>query len=91
MRLIFRSHALRRMFQRGITADAVRAVVQCGTMIESRPDDQPRPSRLMLGWSDGRPLHVVVADDMLSGSSIVVTVYEPDPAHWQRGFRKRKR
>jgi hypothetical protein len=35
----------------------------------------------MLGSIRGRPLHVVVADDDANATTIVVTVYEPDPVH----------
>lgn len=79
------------MFQRGIATDAVRAVVESGTVIETKPDDLPHPSRLVLGWLHGRPLHVVVADDTAADLSVVVTVYEPDPALWQPGLRRRRK
>ena len=36
-------------------------------------------------------LHVVVADNAPDDETIVVTVYEPDPALWQPGFRRRRR
>ena len=35
--------------------------------------------------------HVVVADNEDDGETIVVTVYEPDPALWQPGLRRRRR
>lgn len=79
------------MFQRGITTDAVRAVIEKGSVIEAKPDDLPYPSRLILGWLDGRPLHVVVADDAAADVGVVVTVYEPDPTLWQPGFRRRRK
>ena len=56
MKLVFRAHAIRRMFQRGITAAAVRHVIMSGETIEARPDDLPLPSRLVLGWIDGWPV-----------------------------------
>jgi hypothetical protein len=79
------------MFQRGITTDAVRAVVESGVVIEAKPDDLPYPSRLVLGWLHGRPLHVVVADDAAVDVSVIVTVYEPDPALWRSDFRRRRK
>jgi hypothetical protein len=51
----------------------------------------PYPSRLLLGFVGGRALHVVVADSADDGETIVVTVYEPDPALWRPGFRRRRR
>lgn len=90
-RLVFRTHALRRMFQRRITVGDVREVVERGETIEDRPADRPYPSQLMLGRVGGRPLHVVVAEDPDAGETIVVTVYEPDPGQWRPGFKKRRK
>jgi hypothetical protein len=90
-KLIFRVHALRRMFARSITASEVRTVLEQGDTIESYPQDTPYPSRLVLGYAGGRALHVVVADNEDDGETIVVTAYEPDPALWQPGFRRRRK
>jgi hypothetical protein len=89
-RLIFRIHALRRMFQRGISAADVHQALASGEEIESYPDDTPFSSRLVLGWSASRPLHVVAAEDREAGETIVITVYEPDLNQWEPGFRRRK-
>ena len=89
--LVFRSHAIRRMFQRGITAADIRHVIDTGEVVENRPDDLPYPSRLVLGSLSGRALHVVLADNEPEGTIIVVTVYEPSPALWHAGFRKRRK
>ncbi len=89
-RLVFRIHAVRRMFQRRINADDVRCVVETGETIASYPGDTPYPSRLVLGWSGARPLHVVVADNAAERELIVITVYEPDPALWDETFRRRR-
>ena len=53
--------------------------------------DTPYPSRLLLVSVGGRALYVVVADNADDDETIVVTVYEPDPALWQPGFRRRRR
>ncbi len=90
-RLIFRAHAIRRMFQRRIAVGDVRRVIETGETIEANPDDLPYPSRLVLGQVGGRPVHVVVAEDQLGDESVVVTVYEPDPALWRPGFRRRRK
>jgi hypothetical protein len=88
-RLVFRVHALERMFERRITAEDVRAVVSDGEVIQNYPEDKPYPSRLMLGWRGTRPIHVVVAEDSEDGILIVVTAYEPDPIQWEAGFRRK--
>jgi hypothetical protein len=89
-RIVFRIHAIKRMFQRGISPAKVRRVLETGEIIEAYPGDTPYPSRLMLGWVGSRPLHVVVADDPQAQEAIVITVYEPDPNEWEPGFRRRK-
>ena len=89
-RLVFRLHAVKRIFQRAIAVSDVRAVLASGETIETYPDDMPYPSRLLLGWRGTRPLHVVVADSVAMNETIVVTVYEPDLAAWHSGFRRRR-
>jgi len=86
--LIFRAHALERMFERGVTMEEVRLVIETGKTLENYPEDWPYPSELMIGWVNGRPLHVVAAE--AEDSTIVITVYEPNPALWEADFEKRK-
>lgn len=52
--------------------------------------DTPYPSRLILGWTAGMPLHVVVAEDTEAETSIIITVYEPDPAIREADFEREK-
>ncbi|MBI4367069.1 MAG: DUF4258 domain-containing protein [Deltaproteobacteria bacterium] len=88
--LVFRVHAIQRMFQRVISEAEVRQVVMRGETIEDYPDDTPYPSRLVLGWSGPRPLHVVVAENAGACEYIIVTVYEPDTSQWESGFKRRR-
>ncbi len=44
----------------------------------------------MLGWNNGRPLHVVAADNPAARETIVITVYEPDPAKWHPDWKTRR-
>jgi hypothetical protein len=90
-RFEFRVHALKRMFQRQISAAAVLHVLDTGATIEQYLDDFPYPSRLILGWWNSRPIHVVVADNTEEGIRIVITVYQPSLEEWEPGFRKRKK
>jgi hypothetical protein len=87
--LVFRVHALERMFERRVTTEDVQAVVTKGEVIQDYPEDKPYPSRLMLGWRGTRPIHVVVAEDSEDGILIVVTAYEPDPIQWDSGFKRK--
>ena len=90
-RLVFRVHAIQRMFQRRVSEEEVRQVVVAGETIETYPDDKPFPSRLMLGWIGSRPVHVVVADNAVAQEAIIITVYQPDAEEWETGFKRRKR
>jgi len=88
-RVIFRVHAIRRMFERGIGVDEAVQAIAAGETIESYPEDTPFPSRLILAWVGGDPLHVVIADNQADGETIVITAYRPEPGVWDAGFRKR--
>lgn len=88
--IIFRVHALRRMFQRRINSNDVRHVLATGEVIEDYPDDMPYPSQLILGWVGARAIHVVAADNHGESETIIITAYEPDPNEWEPGFRRRK-
>jgi hypothetical protein len=90
MRLVFRVHAIERMFRRRIDEEDVRHVLNSGETIENYPTDTPYPSRLVLGWRGSRPIHVVAAENSESGKIFVVTVYEPDPNLWEPGFRRKR-
>lgn len=83
-------HAIRRMFDRAISVADVREVLDNGESVEGYPTDTPYPSRLLLAWPGGRAIHAVVAENRSSDELIVVTVYEPDPAEWEVGFKRRK-
>lgn len=87
---IFRRHALERMAERNISRVDVESVVEGGEVIREYADDTPYPSRLMLGWRDDRPLHVVAADDDTTNETYIITVYEPDPDVWEEDFRSKK-
>ncbi len=90
-RLVFRIHAVQRMARRNISDAEVRRVLTDWETIEEYPDDTPYPSRLVLGWSGTRPLHVVAAHNAADGETTVITVYEPEPGQWEAGFRRRRR
>ena len=89
--LVFRVHALQAMFRRGISAEEVSEALSNGRIIEEYPEDRPYPSRLVLGWSGSRAIHVVAADNHSEQETIIITVYEPDPSRWEPGFEKRRK
>jgi hypothetical protein len=88
-KIIFRTHAIIRMFQRRINEKDVRSVLETGENIELYPDDTPYPSRLVMGWLESRPLHVVVADNIADNEKVVITVYEPEQDKWSKNFKRR--
>lgn len=91
MKLVFRQHAIQRMFERRISVEDVNAALANGKIIENYPNDTPYQSRLLLGYAAARPLHVVVADNASDEEQIIITVYEPDPAQWELTFTLRKK
>ena len=78
------------MFERAVSLDEVHTVLADGETIEEYVDVMTYMSRLVFGWVDGRPLHVVAADNKVDDETIVVTAYEPDPAAWDEDFLRRK-
>lgn len=78
-RIVFRIHAVKRMFQRRISEEDVKHVLATGAVIENYPNDIPYSSKLLLGWRGNRPLHVVAVDNTDSDETVVITVYQPDP------------
>ncbi|MCX5813966.1 MAG: DUF4258 domain-containing protein [Proteobacteria bacterium] len=88
-KIIFRTHAIKRMFQRRINEKDVRSVLETGEIIEMYPDDTPYPSCLILGWMANRPIHIVAADNIADNETIVITVYEPERDKWSPNFKRR--
>jgi len=79
------------MLEREISIDEIEVVVKSGKVIEDYPQDEPHPSRLILGWHGDRPLHVVAADDEETNITHVITAYQPNPNQWEDDFKRRKR
>lgn len=90
-KLIFRLHAVQRMFSRSISEEEIRFVVEKGEVIESYELDTPYPSKLILGRFGLKTLHVVAAVNADDKQIIIVTVYEPDPHLWENDFKTRRK
>ncbi|KAB2921528.1 MAG: DUF4258 domain-containing protein [Candidatus Contendobacter sp.] len=58
----YRQHAIKRMYERGITQADVEAALSTGMVIEDYPNDYPLPSCLWLGYIGNRPVHIVFAE-----------------------------
>jgi len=89
-KLLFRVHAVQRMFERNVSAKKVRQVLELGETIEDYSSEMPEPSRLILGYQGQRPFHVVTSEDPQENKITVITVYLPDPNKWKKDFRSRK-
>jgi len=90
VKLIYRQHAVRRMFERSISIADIDAAMASGRVIEEYPADTPYPSCLWLGLAGNRPLHLVFADNPGDGERIIITVHEPDPALWLADLATRR-
>jgi hypothetical protein len=89
--LKFTGHAIRQMFIRRISDTDVRNVIQGGEIIMDYPDDKPLPSKLILGFSNGRPIHVVLAYDAANETGYVITAYVPDENLWNNNYKSRRK
>jgi hypothetical protein len=88
MKVLFRVHAIERMFERGIAVDEIQAAVLRGEDIEKYNDSSGYPASLKLAGKGRRAIHVVVAET--PEERIVVTGYRPDRARWTEDFRRRR-
>ena len=88
--LIFRVHAVQRMFERGISAKKVHQALEAGDVIEDYSGEMPEPSRLILGFQGRRPFHVVTSENTDTKETTIITVYVPDPDKWKKDSRSRK-
>ena len=91
MRYSFSGHVFKRMAERGFSPDVIKSVIENGSVIKEYPDDTPYPSRLILGYSGARPVHVVTAYNPADDTEYVVTVYEPDTERWNSDFTERRK
>lgn len=90
MKFFFSGHVFRRMAERSFSPDTVKSVIINGTVIKDYPDDTPYPSRLILGYDNERPVHVVSAYNPADDTEYVITVYEPDEMRWSENFTERR-
>ena len=89
-KIIFRVHAVQRMFERHVSVKKVSEALQTGETIEDYSSEMPEPSRLILGFQGKRPFHIVTSENLEGNTTIIITVYNPDPQKWKNDFRVRK-
>jgi Domain of unknown function (DUF4258) len=51
----------------------------------------PFPSTLFLGYTGGKPLHVVASCDEINRRAFVITAYEPSKDVFESDYRTRKK
>jgi hypothetical protein len=89
-KIIFRVHAVQRMFERNISVKKVSQALQSGETIEDYSTEMPEPSRLILGFRGKRPFHVVTSENPEINEITIITVYIPDPDKWNKDFKSRR-
>ena len=88
--IIFKDHAVLRMFERGISKNEIVEIVESGETIEEYSDDYPYPSSLLFKIVNGKPVHIIVAHNKSENQKIIVTVYIPDSSNFESDFKTRK-
>ena len=88
--IIFRVHAVQRMFERRVSVRNVSQALQAGETIDDYSAEMPEPSRLILGFQGKRPFHVVTSENPKTKEVTIITVYIPEPGKWDKDFRRRK-
>jgi hypothetical protein len=83
-------HAIIKMAARNISTEEVEWAIKNGEIVRDYPDDKPHPSKLLLAFVSKRPIHIVVAKDVLYENCIVITVYEPTIVLWESDFKTKK-
>jgi hypothetical protein len=89
--LLYRIHARRSMFARSISDECVEHILQSGEVIEDYPHAFPFPAKLLLGWCNGRAIHVVAASNSSKRQVIVITAYEPTIDKWESDLKTRRK
>ena len=90
MKILYRVHAVQRMFERKIFDDKVRRALEAADVIEDYSAEMPEPSRLLMGFQGRRPFHVVASENPNRHEVTVITVYLPDANKWRKDYRNRR-
>jgi len=88
--ILFRIHALQRMFERNVPLKKVLMTIDSGETVEDYSAETPDSSRLILGFQGKRPLHVVCSENLQTQEITIITVYIPDPGKWSKDFKRRR-
>ena len=89
-KVLFRVHAVQRMFERNISLKKVSQALQSGEEIEDYSAEMPEPGYLILGFQGKRPIHIVTSTNPETKEITVITVYIPGPDKWTKDFKRRR-
>lgn len=89
--LLYRIHARQSMFTRSISDERVEHILRHGEVIEDYPHAFPFLAKLLLGWCNGRAIHVVAAEDRSKLLVIVITAYQPTLGKWEPDRKTRRK
>ena len=88
--ILFRVHAVQRMFERDVSLKNVLRALETGETIEDYSSEIPEPSRLILGFQGKRPFHTVISENPQTNTTTIITVYIPEPSRWTKDSRNRR-
>jgi hypothetical protein len=90
-RIEYRTHATRRMFERGLFNEDIERVLVEGEIIEDYEEQSPFHHLLLNGKARfGLPVHVVVVVDTSTKTLSIITTYEPNLLKWTANFTRRR-
>jgi hypothetical protein len=88
--IVYRVHAIQRMFERKISSKNVRRALAERDVVEDYSGEMTNPSQLILGYQGRRPFHLVVSEKRGTNETVIVTVYLPEPGKWMKDNRTRR-
>ena len=88
--VVFRVHAIQRMFERDVSVKRVVDAIETGETIEDYSAEMPDPGRLILGFQGKHPFHVVASQNFATQHTTVITVYLPERGKWSKDFKRRR-
>ncbi len=78
------------MTTRKISVAEILEILSNYEIIEEYRYDRPFPSYLLVGFSGGRPVHLVIGVNIEDKEIHLITVYIPDDSIWEDNYRRRK-
>jgi hypothetical protein len=83
----FTIHAQRERLADDLDVVEIGEAIEQGELLEEYPDDPRGWSCLILGYSGGKPVHIVIgrarSGHWGGGVPRIITVYVPKPARWR--------